>query len=259
MQCCGSMTFRCGSGPGSRSGDPCFWPMDPDKFRIRIRPEVSFGFGSRSKNWPKPHFFVLMNKVRNKFAGFGSGSISKRHGSVDPDPYQKVTDPQHCAQLLVNVFYCTAIVATTFKFVHITICTTLFQPENKAVLKIFYGSSFGSGFESGSETFISVPNRIRIRQKVSDSSGSGSGSGSGTLPDPNSVIQCSDLRIRIRLKMLCIRNTGVSCFIFTIYLILIPVLRIRDVYPGSRIRLFCFPDPGSELSPSRIPDPHQRI
>ncbi len=29
------------------------------------------------------------------------------------------------------------------------------------------------------------------------------------------------------------------------------VLRIRDVYPGSRIRLFSIPDPGSELSPSR--------
>ncbi len=38
-----------------------------------------------------------------------------------------------------------------------------------------------------------------------------------------------------------------------------PVWRIRDVYPGSRIRLFSIPDPGSELSPSRIPDPHQRI
>jgi hypothetical protein len=38
-----------------------------------------------------------------------------------------------------------------------------------------------------------------------------------------------------------------------------PVLRIRDVYPGSRIRLFSIPDPGSELFPSRIPDPHQRI
>jgi hypothetical protein len=33
------------------------------------------------------------------------------------------------------------------------------------------------------------------------------------------------------------------------------VLRIRDVYPGSRIRLFFIPDPGSELSPSRIPHP----
>jgi len=30
------------------------------------------------------------------------------------------------------------------------------------------------------------------------------------------------------------------------------VCRIRDVYPGSRIRLFSIPDPGSELLPSRI-------
>jgi hypothetical protein len=32
--------------------------------------------------------------------------------------------------------------------------------------------------------------------------------------------------------------------------------RIRDVYPGSRIRLFSIP--GSEFFPSRIPDPHLR-
>ncbi len=37
------------------------------------------------------------------------------------------------------------------------------------------------------------------------------------------------------------------------------MLRIWDVYPGSRIRLFSIPNPGSELSPSRIPDPHQSI
>jgi hypothetical protein len=35
-----------------------------------------------------------------------------------------------------------------------------------------------------------------------------------------------------------------------------PVWRIQDVYPGFRIRLFSIPDPGSELSPSRIPDPN---
>jgi hypothetical protein len=28
----------------------------------------------------------------------GSGSISQRHGSADPDPYQNVMDPQHCYQ-----------------------------------------------------------------------------------------------------------------------------------------------------------------
>jgi hypothetical protein len=43
------------------------------------------------------------------------------------------------------------------------------------------------------------------------------------------------------------------------YVVYTAVLRIRDVYPGSRIRLFSIPDPGSELSPSRIPDPHERI
>ncbi len=58
---------------------------------------------------------LATNKVRSKFAGFGSGSSRKRDGSGDPDPYQKVTDPQHCVQLIVNVFYCTAIVATTVK------------------------------------------------------------------------------------------------------------------------------------------------
>jgi hypothetical protein len=42
------------------------------------------------------------------------------------DPYQKVTDPQHCVQLPVNVFYCTVIVASTCKC---EICIiTLFQP-----------------------------------------------------------------------------------------------------------------------------------
>jgi hypothetical protein len=28
----------------------------------------------------------------------GSGSISQRHGSADPDPHQNVMDPQHCLQ-----------------------------------------------------------------------------------------------------------------------------------------------------------------
>ncbi len=29
-------------------------------------------------------------------SGVGSGSISQRYGSWDPDPHQNVTDPQHC-------------------------------------------------------------------------------------------------------------------------------------------------------------------
>ncbi len=35
------------------------------------------------------------------------------------------------------------------------------------------------------------------------------------------------------------------------------VLKIRDVYPGSRIRMIYIPDTGSDFFPSRIPDPHQ--
>jgi hypothetical protein len=31
-----------------------------------------------------------------KIAGSGSGFISQRHGSADPDPHQNVMDPQRC-------------------------------------------------------------------------------------------------------------------------------------------------------------------
>jgi hypothetical protein len=33
----------------------------------------------------------------------GSGSISQRHGSADPDPPQNVMDPQHCFPYTVTV------------------------------------------------------------------------------------------------------------------------------------------------------------
>jgi hypothetical protein len=35
-----------------------------------------------------------------KIEGSGSGSISQRHGSADPDldPHQNVMDPQHCPE-----------------------------------------------------------------------------------------------------------------------------------------------------------------
>jgi hypothetical protein len=35
-------------------------------------------------------------------------------------------------------------------------------------------------------------------------------------------------------------------------IVIFPVLRIRDVYLGSRIRIFSIPDPGSEFFSSRI-------
>jgi hypothetical protein len=41
----------------------------------------------------KYDFFFSSLKSMKK--GVGSGSISKRYGSGDPDPHQNVTDPQH--------------------------------------------------------------------------------------------------------------------------------------------------------------------
>ncbi len=35
-------------------------------------------------------------KIAGSGAGSGFGSIGNKHGSADPDPYQNVTDPQHC-------------------------------------------------------------------------------------------------------------------------------------------------------------------
>jgi hypothetical protein len=47
-----------------------------------------------------------------KIAGSGSesGSISQRHGSVDPDPYQNVMDPQHCFKNTAHTFILTKTV-----------------------------------------------------------------------------------------------------------------------------------------------------
>jgi hypothetical protein len=37
-----------------------------------------------------------------KIAGSGSGSISQRHGSADPDPHQNVMDPEHWSFLALE-------------------------------------------------------------------------------------------------------------------------------------------------------------
>jgi hypothetical protein len=47
----------------------------------------------------KKKFFVGVWKVtleNSKIPGAGSGSVSKSYGSAYLDPYQNVTDPQHC-------------------------------------------------------------------------------------------------------------------------------------------------------------------
>jgi hypothetical protein len=44
-----------------------------------------------------------MKKGVGSRVGSGYGSIFQRYGTGDPDPHQKVTDPQHCiADMLVS-------------------------------------------------------------------------------------------------------------------------------------------------------------
>ncbi len=43
-----------------------------------------------------------MKKAVGSGVGSGSGSISQRYESGDPDPHQNVTDPQHCCQRTSN-------------------------------------------------------------------------------------------------------------------------------------------------------------
>jgi hypothetical protein len=61
----------------------------------------------RRKNCVKKLVFAGILKVNeeNSRGGCGSGSISQRHGSADPDPHppQNVMDPQHCMK--ENKFY----------------------------------------------------------------------------------------------------------------------------------------------------------
>jgi hypothetical protein len=136
-----------------------------DVFREKELPRRSFRWLKLGYNGQTclERVVVATKKVRNKFAGFGSGSICKRHGSVDLDPYQKVTVPQYCIQLLVNVFYCTAIVANTCKF-EICIINHMKPPYNiclKDVLKmqkntnlVYNQSIFTSTCRSGISAFI---------------------------------------------------------------------------------------------------------
>jgi hypothetical protein len=41
-------------------------------------------------------------KIEGSGSASGSGSISQRHGSADPDPHQIVMDPQHCMKVKIG-------------------------------------------------------------------------------------------------------------------------------------------------------------
>jgi hypothetical protein len=52
---------------------------------------------NKKKICKKSIFFASLKSLKKGVgSGIGSGSISQRYGSADPDPHQYVTDPQHC-------------------------------------------------------------------------------------------------------------------------------------------------------------------
>jgi hypothetical protein len=51
----------------------------------------------RKKYEKTNNYFASLKSLKN---GVGSGSISQRYGSGDPDPHQNVSDTQHCDQAL---------------------------------------------------------------------------------------------------------------------------------------------------------------
>jgi hypothetical protein len=56
----------------------------------------------------------------------GSGSVSHRHGSADPDPHQNLVDPQHLLSYL-HTYRHTAIVVLSFHVVSaVVVCCTGF-------------------------------------------------------------------------------------------------------------------------------------
>jgi hypothetical protein len=51
---------------------------------------------SYKKNMKKKFFWASLKSLKKGVgSGVGSGSVSQRYGSADPDPHRNITDPQH--------------------------------------------------------------------------------------------------------------------------------------------------------------------
>ncbi len=73
---------------------------------------------NKQKNLEKNIFFCLLWRWMTKIArpGGGSGSISRRHGSANLDPDQKVTDPQPQLCCDGKAFFCFFALCKMFLF-----------------------------------------------------------------------------------------------------------------------------------------------
>jgi hypothetical protein len=58
------------------------------------------------KNLERKKYFLLAScrsLLKRSGSGAGSGSVSQRFRSEDPDPFQTVTDPEHCKTLIQQI------------------------------------------------------------------------------------------------------------------------------------------------------------
>ncbi len=76
-------------------------------------------------------FFYILNVTEERSqlrSWIPAGSISQRYGSGDPDPYQNVTDPQHCRQHAADFRQRYQVVAG------LRICITLMRIRIKLII-----------------------------------------------------------------------------------------------------------------------------
>jgi len=150
------------------------------RFRIRIQAEVSFGFGSRSETGQ--NFFKFLSNLifkHKKAASLSSVTWLWTSCAInllnlqdsDSDPLVRGTDPRIRIRILTKKSGSTTLRTATCKsfllYCDCCKCEICTYNHMNYLFQIFFGSSFGfeSGSKSGSETFISVPDRIWIRPK----------------------------------------------------------------------------------------------
>ncbi len=88
---------------------------------------------NKQKNLLKNSFLLASWRSRTKIAG--SGSIIQRYGSVDPDPYKIVMDPQHWSEMRIRI-------RAKMAWIPNTAYSHIFWPSNRS-LKPPYGARWG--------------------------------------------------------------------------------------------------------------------
>jgi hypothetical protein len=72
----------------------CLWLS----YKKKIWEKLFFCILNKKTIWNFFYFFASLKSLKKEVGsevGSGFRSSSQRYGSVDPDPHQKVTDPQH--------------------------------------------------------------------------------------------------------------------------------------------------------------------